>query len=40
MRRGDAGALCDFGSPAPGAAQLCATLLPVKAGTLGLTGWL
>jgi hypothetical protein len=27
MRRGDAGALCDFGSPAPGAAQPCATLL-------------
>jgi len=30
MRRGDAGALCDFGSPAPGAAQLCAILLPDK----------
>src|SRR5438105_15200450 len=40
MRRGDAGALCDFGSPAPGAAQLCAILLPDEGCPPGPTGWL
>src|SRR5436190_21717844 len=31
MRRGDAGAPCDSGAPAPGAAQLCPTLRQSKA---------